>query len=131
MVLTKRLHKVLPDIINEDQVGYLKGRSSVSNARLVQDVIDYFSKKCILIEQLSMQILERRLIIWSWKFIDRCLQFYGFKHFFRRWVSVLYSNPCLSVLVNGWLTENFIPSRGVRQGCPLSALLFILCVWKY
>ena len=41
MVLTKRLRNVLADIINEDQVGYLKGRSGIYNARLVQDVVDY------------------------------------------------------------------------------------------
>ena len=34
MVLTKRLQKVLPDIINEDQVGYIKGRSGIYNAWL-------------------------------------------------------------------------------------------------
>ena len=30
------------------------------------------------------------------------------------------------VLINGWLSESFQVRRGIRQACPLSALLFIL-----
>jgi hypothetical protein len=29
---------------------------------------------------------------------------------------------------NGWISEIFKNSRGIRQGCPLSALLFVLSV---
>ena len=29
---------------------------------------------------------------------------------------------------NGWISEIFQNSRGIRQGCPLSALLFVLSV---
>ena len=40
-VLANRLQKVLTHLISEDQVGYLKGRSGINNARLIQDMIDY------------------------------------------------------------------------------------------
>jgi hypothetical protein len=29
---------------------------------------------------------------------------------------------------NGWVSEMFKNTRGIRQGCPLSALLFVLSV---
>ena len=29
---------------------------------------------------------------------------------------------------NGWISRSVHPSRGIRQGCPISALLFILVV---
>ena len=125
MVLTKRLQKVLPGIINEDQVGYIKGRSGIYNARLVQDVIDYHTLRD---EDAAIIYADFRKAFdtLEWNFIDKCLQLYGFKESFRKWILVLYSNPNLVVQVDGWFTETIEPSRGVRQGCPLSALLFIL-----
>lgn len=34
----------------------------------------------------------------------------------------------LSVLGNGYNIEKFRPSRGIRQGCPLSPYIFMLCI---
>lgn len=43
-------------------------------------------------------------------------------------VGGLYSNVTAELLVNGKLTEAFPVTRGIRQGCPLSPLLFALCL---
>ena len=40
-ILASRLHKVLPYLINHDQSGCMKGRSTFSNIRSMMDVINY------------------------------------------------------------------------------------------
>ena len=45
---------------------------------------------------------------------------------FRSWVSTLYKNSFSKVINNGWTSEPFCLTRGLRQGCPLSSFLFIL-----
>ena len=44
----------------------------------------------------------------------------------KRWVSTFYSNIESAVVNNGNKTNWFKPSKGVRQGCPLSPYLFNL-----
>ena len=44
------------------------------------------------------------------------------------WVKLLYSNISSTVLVNGYTSAPFQPSRGVRQGCPLSPLLYVISI---
>ena len=59
-------------------------------------------------------------------FLDFCLEKFNFGSSFRKWIKVLYTDIVSGVLVNGWLSESFSIERGIRQGCPLSALLFVL-----
>jgi hypothetical protein len=51
----------------------------------------------------------------------------NFRGNFRKWIQILYQDPDSMVLVNGFLSEPFKVGRSVRQGCPLSMQLFVLC----
>ena len=44
------------------------------------------------------------------------------------WIKVIYANAVGSVINNAWVSQKFEIKRGIRQGCPLAALLFILVV---
>ena len=51
---------------------------------------------------------------------------FGFGPQLRQWIQVFYSDISSCVLNNGCASEHFLLKRGVRQGCPLSGLLFII-----
>ena len=53
---------------------------------------------------------------------------FNFGPHFRRWVDVVYNDITSNVINNGWLSSPFRLDRGVRQGCPLSPLLYCLVV---
>lgn len=62
----------------------------------------------------------------EWKFINQSLLKFGFGANFRKWVSILYKDINNCITNNGWISESFKISRGIRHGCPISALLFII-----
>jgi hypothetical protein len=51
------------------------------------------------------------------------LHAFGFGYSFIKWIRTLCINASNCTVHNGWLSEHFAT---VRQGCPISALLFIL-----
>jgi hypothetical protein len=62
----------------------------------------------------------------DWRIIDESLEKFNIGPNFRRWVKCIYNKITSCVTNCGYSSEDFKITRGVRQGCPLSAYLFII-----
>ena len=124
-VLAKRLEKVLPKVINADQTGYIKNRYIGENIRLISDIMTYTAEKDIPGIALFLDFKKAFDTI-EWDFINSCLEVFNFGPDIQKWVKILYSNVSSCIVNNGFASEIFPLERGVRQGCPLSGLLFVI-----
>jgi len=125
--LANRLHLVLDDLISTDQAAYIKNRYIGDNIRVVDDLI-YLSNRIDLNGIILLLDFQKAFDTLRWDFIYEMLSSFGVGEGFERWVKILYCNTSSSVLNNGHGTKFFGLSRGIRQGCPISALLFIMSV---
>ena len=125
-LLAMRLKVVLPTIIHESQTA-VYGRNIGNSIHLVRDIIDLANNNN---EEGALLFLDQE------KAFDRvshtilidALKAYGFGDYFIHWIQLLYSNAFTRIDLNGFLTSE-IPLRcGVRQGCPLSALLYVMII---
>jgi hypothetical protein len=62
----------------------------------------------------------------SWHYMAKMLEAFGFDQHWINWIVMLVSSIGFSLLINGSPTKHFFPSRGIKQGDPLSHFLFIL-----
>ena len=126
-VIAKRIESILPKLINPDQTGFVKGRYIGQNIRLLTDVLEQ-TKRQNIPGILLLLDFRKAFDSLEWPFIQQTLSVFNFGESIKRWISILYAKSESSVLNNGFCTESFPLSREVRQGCPLSPLLFILGV---
>ena len=123
--IAKRVEASLPKLINHDQTGFIKGRYIGENIRLIIDAMEYTKAHNIPGILVSLDF-RKAFDSLEWPFIMRTLDTFNFGKSIKKWVSTFYTNIESAVLNNGFLTKWFRPSKGVRQGCPLSPYLFIL-----
>ena len=124
-VITERLKKVMASIVHQDQSCGVLGRTIFSNLHLVRDVLDFIDKTnepAILVTLDQEKAFDRV----DHDFMLRVLRKFGFGPSFCHWVEIFYTHAFSRILVNGALSSPVYLRRGVRQGCPLSPLLYVL-----
>ena len=61
-------------------------------------------------------------------YTQKVLERFGFGQNFQNWIKIMYNEITASVQVNGSITRQFDIKRSVRQGCPLSMLLYVIAI---
>ena len=125
-ILANRLQFVISDLISPEQTFAVKERSIQDNLHLIHEVLegiedDTDAALISLDQSKAFDSVDHR-------FLATVLETAGFKPEFRRWISMMYHNSQAVVQVNGRRSGTFTIERSVRQGCPLSPLLYVLAL---
>ena len=121
--IAERMKRPLPNLIHENQSGYVPGRHINENIRSILDILDY--KKAKNLQGLLLFIdFEKAFDSLEWDFLIKCLKLFNFGPDFIRWVNIFYSNIQSCTINNGLCSHYF----NIGQGDPLSAYLFVTAV---
>lgn len=122
--LAGRLLKVIHNVVALDQTCGVPGRYIGENVAFLHNVSLLANNLDISVAILSLD-QEKAFHRVDWNFLLATLTRMGFGPSYIRWIKLLYAVLRSSISLNGYLSCYFKPSRGVRQGCPLSSLLYV------
>lgn len=126
-VLANRLAPLLPQLISMNQNGFIKKRCIHDNFLFVQQVVRDLHKKKTPALFIKLDISKAFDTV-NWAYLLDIMTFLGFSLRWRNWISALWGTTSSSVLVNGEPGPRIRHLRGVRQGDPLSPMIFLLAM---
>jgi ribonuclease HI len=125
--IATKLGKVAKDLIHEDQAGFIPGRGLYDHTRTTHMTIEY----CELMEKNGCIVSldqEKAYDKIDHEYLWRVLEKNNFPEEFIKKIKNLYGQAETSVMVNGVVPKPIKIERGVRQGCPMSCLLYDLAI---
>ena len=124
-ILANRLKLAMGDLVSESQVCSVPGREIQDHLLLVRETIAMaiHKKRPLYIISLDQEKAFDRV---DWEFMFLVMEKMGIPETFINYVKTFYTSPISVACVNGKFTEPIEIKRGVRQGCPLSMLLYAL-----
>jgi len=124
-VLTIRLTKVIKEIVHPDQTCSIPDRTIQDNVHLIRNLVEYTNDKNMPAAIISID-QSKAFDRVSHDYLFSVLSNLGFKPTFISLIKLLYTEINSSILVNGFISEQFPVERSVRQGCCLSPLLYVI-----
>jgi len=123
------MRPILQRIIHPTQSAFIPNRTIHDNILIAHEIVNKFKhmkgKKGYVALKLDMEKAYDRI---EWDFLLSSLQQLGFHATWINWIRECISTVSYSLLINNEPQGFFKPTRGLRQGDPLSPYLFIVCM---
>ena len=124
-IMANRLKDIMNKLVPTSQKCGVKGRFISDILITIDSIIRNYENenKGAIIMTLDQEKAFDRI---NHRYLFEVLNQIGIMGNFQNWIKAMYSNITSQIQVNGALTEKLDIKRSVRQGCPLSMILFVL-----
>jgi hypothetical protein len=122
-VATNRLTSVAQKVINPIQTAFIPGRNILEGVVVLHETIHemHRKKQSGVIFKIDFEKTYEKV---KWSFVKQRRQMKGLSETWCQWIEAMTQNGHGGIKINDQTRENFQTKKGLRQGDPLSPILF-------